>query len=100
MAWPLMPFGLTQSGNGIPRIERVAPAAAIAGGEVEIHGSGFASHNNTRPRVRFGEVEGELLLSAENFLIARVPECASERAMRVSTPRSQSATFSTSLRVR
>jgi sugar lactone lactonase YvrE len=94
-----MPFGLTQSGNGIPRIERVAPAAAIAGGEVEIHGSGFASHNNTRPRVRFGEVEGELLLSAENFLIARVPEGASEGAMRVATARSESAPFPISLGV-
>src|SRR5207245_9514406 len=97
MAWPLMPFGLTQSGNGIPRIERVAPAAAIAGGEVEIHGSGFESPSNHRPRVRFGEAEGELLLSAENFLIARVPDGASEGMMRVATARSESAPFPISL---
>jgi hypothetical protein len=95
----LMPFGITQSGNGTPRIERVAPTAAIAGGELEIHGSGFESRNNHRPRVRFGEVEGELLLSAENFLIARVPDGASEGTMRVATLRSESAPFPISLGV-
>ena len=39
------------------------PGAAIPGGDVAIHGSGFEARNHTRPRVRFGEVEGSLLVS-------------------------------------
>ena len=40
--------------NGSPRIERVAPTAAIPGGEITIHGSGFVSRTQVRPLVRFG----------------------------------------------
>ena len=36
--------------NGSPRIERVAPAAAIPGGEIVIHGSGFAARERRRCR--------------------------------------------------
>lgn len=92
-----MPSGLIPSSNGIPRVERVVPAAAIPGGEVEIHGSGFQSRNNLRPRVLFGEVDGALLVSAENFLIARVPEKASQGVLRVATMRSESTPFPISL---
>lgn len=76
--------------NGIPRIERVRPAAAIPGGDVEIEGSGFELRNHSRPRVRFGEAEGSVLLSADNFLVARVPEGAGGGAVRVATPRAES----------
>ncbi len=86
-------------GNGIPRIERVTPGAAIPGGDVVIHGSGFESRNNTRPRVRFGEVEGSLLISAENFLIARVPEGAAGGTVRVTTARAESQPFPIALGV-
>ncbi len=79
--------------NGTPRIERVTPGAAIPGGEVTIHGSGFESRNNTRPRVRFGDTEGSLLVSAENFLIARVPEGAHGGTVRVATARAESQPF-------
>ncbi len=85
--------------NGIPRIERVTPGAAIPGGDVVIHGSGFESRNNTRPRVRFGEVEGSLLISAENFLIARVPEGAAGGTVRVATARAESQPFPIALGV-
>jgi sugar lactone lactonase YvrE len=85
--------------NGIPRIERVTPGAAIPGGEVAIHGSGFESRNNTRPRVRFGEVEGSLLVSAENFLIARVPEGAAGGTVRVATARAESQPYPIALGV-
>jgi hypothetical protein len=92
-----MPLGLTASANGIPRIERVVPSAVIPGGEVEIHGSGFQSRTNVRPRVRFGDVEGALLVSADNFLIARVPDDASQGLLRVATVRSESTPFPISL---
>ncbi len=85
--------------NGIPRIERVTPGAAIPGGEVAIHGSGFESRNNTRPRVRFGEVEGSLLISAEDFLIARVPEGAAGGTVRVATARAESQPYPIALGV-
>jgi hypothetical protein len=76
-------FGSTAEKNGIPRIERVAPAAAIPGGEVVIHGSGFASRTHPRPVVRFGEAEAGLSLASEHRLIARVPEGANGGVVRV-----------------
>jgi IPT/TIG domain len=76
-------FGASAEKNGIPRIERVAPAAAIPGGEVTIHGSGFVSRSGAPPVVRFGEAEGSLSLTSETRLIARVPEGASGGMVRV-----------------
>jgi sugar lactone lactonase YvrE len=76
-------FGSSAEKNGIPRIDRVAPAAAIPGGEIVIHGSGFASRAHPRPVVRFGEVEAGLALSSENRLIVRVPDGATISMVRV-----------------
>jgi sugar lactone lactonase YvrE len=76
-------FGSSAEKNGIPRIDRVAPAAAIPGGEIVIHGSGFASRAHPRPIVRFGEVEAGLALASENRLIARVPDGATISMVRV-----------------
>ncbi len=78
------------SNNGIPRIERVTPAAAIPSGEVAIHGSGFTPRGHARPRVHFGEAEGSLLVSTDSFLIARVPEGAASGTVRVATARAES----------
>jgi sugar lactone lactonase YvrE len=78
-------FGSTQEKNGIPHIERVAPTAAIPGGEIAIHGKGFASRAQARPVVRFGEAEANLALTSENRLIARVPEGASGGVVCVAT---------------
>lgn len=78
--------------NGIPRIESIRPAAALPGGEVAIHGSGFAG-NRVRPQVRFGDTEGSLVLYAESFLIARVPEGAAGGAVRVRTGAAESQPF-------
>lgn len=69
-----------------PQIERVSPAAAIAGGEVVIHGRGFTRQNHTRPRVRFGEAEASVSIATDEFLIATVPSGASGDSVRVSTP--------------
>ncbi|MGB9464186.1 MAG: IPT/TIG domain-containing protein [Candidatus Acidiferrum sp.] len=83
-------FGSSPEKNGIPRIDRVAPAAAIPGGEIVIHGSGFASRAHPRPVVRFGETEAGLALASENRLIARVPEGASGGMVRVSSAANES----------
>jgi len=83
-------FGSSAEKNGIPRIDRVAPAAAIPGGEIVIHGSGFASRAHPLPVVRFGEAEGSLALASEHRLIARVPEGASGGMVRVCSAASES----------
>src|SRR5882724_10561923 len=71
--------------NGIPHIERVAPAAAIPGGEMTILGHGFVSRVQARPVVRFGEAEASVALASENRLVARVPEGANGGVVRVAT---------------
>lgn len=76
-------FGGATEKNGSPRIERVAPAAAIPGGEVTIHGNGFVSRTQPRPTVRFGEAEASLALSSGRRVIARVPEGASGGVVQV-----------------
>jgi len=62
--------------NGKPHIETVAPSFALPGGEVRIVGSGLRPPELRRPRVHFGEVEGTVLISSDDFVIARVPDGA------------------------
>jgi hypothetical protein len=90
-----MKFGLGPSTdkNGIPRIESVAPAAAIPGGEVEIRGSGFVTRTHVRPQVRFGEAEGTLALASPQRLVARVPEGANGGVVRVVASQHESQPF-------
>jgi sugar lactone lactonase YvrE len=78
-------FGSSAEKNGIPHIERIAPTAAIPGGEITIVGRGFGARGQARPVVRFGEAEASLSLASENRLIARVPEGASSGEVRVAT---------------
>ena len=68
-----------------PKIERLSPAAAIAGGDVRIHGQGFTQHNHAQPRVRFGEAEATVTVAADDFLVATVPMGAAGDSVRVST---------------
>lgn len=63
--------------NGKPHIEAVIPAAALPGGEVRIVGSGLRPPDLRRPRVRFGETEGSVVISSDEFVVARVPDGAS-----------------------
>ncbi len=74
------------SRNDLPRIDSVRPGAAIPGGDVEIQGSGFEARNNTRPRVLFGKAEGVVVVSAENYLVARVPDGAGGGSVQVNLP--------------
>ncbi len=62
--------------NGNPHIEAVAPSFALPGGEVRIIGSGLRPPELRRPSVRFGEVEGSVVIGADDFVIARVPDGA------------------------
>jgi len=74
-----------KSVNGGPRIEAVAPALALAGGEIRITGSGLRPQELRRPTVQFGEVEGSLVVSSDAFLVARVPEGATSGPVVVTT---------------
>ena len=74
-----------KSGDGIPQIEAVFPRAALPGGEVRISGRSLRPRELRRPSVRFGETEGAVVISADDFLIARVPQGASSGAIVVST---------------
>ena len=71
--------------NGKPHIEAVVPRAALPGGEVRIMGSGLRPSGLQRPRVQFGEAEGSVLISSDEFLVARVPEGASSGRIIVSS---------------
>ena len=57
-----------------PQIAQVSPHAAIAGGEFQIRGKGFAKAD--RPRVMIGDVGAPLIIGSDSFVIARVPEGA------------------------
>src|SRR5438270_1589174 len=71
--------------NGNPHIEAVTPAAALPGGEVRILGSGFRVPELRRPQVRFGEKEGAIVISADDFVVARVPDGAASGSVVIST---------------
>jgi len=57
-----------------PLIAQVSPASAIAGGELQIRGKGFAQ--SQRPRVTIGDVGATVVIGSDSFVIARVPEGA------------------------
>lgn len=71
--------------NGKPHIAAVQPAAALPGGEVRITGSDLRPTDLRRPHVRFGDVEGSVVISSDQFLVARVPYGASSGPVVVST---------------
>ena len=62
--------------NGKPHIDAVAPPFALPGGEVRITGKSLRPADLRRPSVRFGDIEGSVLISSDDFVVARVPEGA------------------------
>jgi sugar lactone lactonase YvrE len=78
-------MSMEKASTGQPRIERVQPAAAIAGGEIAIRGHGLAVNGRTRPVVRFGDRVANLLVSSPNRLVVRVPEGAASGGVTVET---------------
>jgi sugar lactone lactonase YvrE len=71
--------------NGKPHIEDVVPSAALPGGEVRIVGSSLKPPELNLPVVQFGEAEGAVVISSDNFVVARVPEGASSGNVTVKT---------------
>src|SRR6185369_5899913 len=65
---------LRKASDSRPQISQVTPPAAIAGGELQIRGKGFARID--RPRVTIGEVGAPVIIGSDSFVIARVPEGA------------------------
>lgn len=76
--------------NGHPHIESIDPACALPGGEVRILGSGLGPHELRRPKVSFGEVDAAVIISSDQFIVARVPEGAASGAVVVATNGSKS----------
>ena len=73
------------SGNDKPHIAAISPMAAMPGGEVRITGSDLRPVDLRRPRVQFGAVDGSVVVSSDDFLVARVPAGASSGPVVVST---------------
>ncbi len=71
--------------NGGPRIDSIAPAAALAGGELRIIGSGLRPQELLRPKVKFGDYEGPIVVSSDGFVVTRVPEGATSGTVVVAT---------------
>jgi hypothetical protein len=65
---------LRKSPESRPQIAQVSPHAAIAGGELQIRGKGFAKGD--RPRVTIGDIGATVIIGSDSFVIARVPEGA------------------------
>ena len=71
--------------NGAPHIDALVPASALAGGEVRITGSGLRPQELLRPKVKFGEHEGPIVVSSDGFVVTRVPEGATSGPVVVAT---------------
>src|ERR1700693_1959801 len=74
-----------KNANGKPHIEAVAPSFALPGGEVRIIGKSLRPPELRRPSVHFGEIEGAVLISSDDFVVVRVPEGAASGPVVVGT---------------
>lgn len=59
--------------DGHPYIEAIEPAASLPGGEIRITGKALKPPRLGRPQVDFSGVAGSIVMSSEDFMIARVP---------------------------
>lgn len=78
-------FSSKKNGNGTPHIASVAPACALAGGQVRISGTALRPQELLRPTVRFGEEQASIVVSSDSFVVARVPEGATTGPVVVAT---------------
>jgi hypothetical protein len=67
-------MAIRKSADGRPQIAQVKPVAAIAGGELQIQGKGFAKAD--RPRVTIGDVVAPIIIGSDTLVIVKVPEGA------------------------
>ena len=70
----------------------MSPQAAIAGGEFQIRGKGFAKSD--RPRVLIGDVGAPVVIGSDSFVIARVPEGATAGELVISSGQHASESWS------
>jgi len=73
------------SRNGNPRIDSVEPRFALPGGEIRISGAHLRPNELRQPHVRFGDAEAPIVISADQFVVTRVPEDASSGPVTVAT---------------
>lgn len=59
--------------DGSPYIDTIDPPAALPGGEVRIIGKSLKPPKLTRPEVSFSGSLGSIVVSSEDYVIARVP---------------------------
>lgn len=59
--------------NGQPFIEAIDPPASLPGGEVRIIGKSLKPPRLGRPEVNFSGTLGAIVISSEEFVVARVP---------------------------
>jgi sugar lactone lactonase YvrE len=71
--------------DGNPFIEAIEPAAALPGGEVRIVGKALKPPKLARPEVKFTGVLGAIVVSSEEFVIARVPYGAASGQVTIQT---------------
>jgi sugar lactone lactonase YvrE len=76
--------------NGQPHIESIDPVCALPGGEVRIVGTGLGPRELRRPQVSFGDVDGAVVISSDQFIVARVPDGATSGQVIVGSNGSQS----------
>jgi hypothetical protein len=81
----MMALDLKSSRNGGPHIDAVEPRFALPGGEIRITGSHLRPAELKQPTVCFGELEAPVVISADQFLITRVPDEAASGPLTVST---------------
>ena len=78
-------FSGKKTSNGDPHIEAVQPSAALPGGEIRITGNALRPAEYRRPSVKFGNIEGSVVVSSDDFVIARVPTGAASGPVVVAT---------------
>jgi len=59
-------------------IKRVAPKAALPGGEVSIEYGGGKLEGSHQPEVRFGDYSAEITIASNKLIVAKVPESSSD----------------------
>lgn len=80
-----------------PKISGVHPNAAIAGGDLQIRGSGFAA--GAHPKVTIGEESAHLVVASDSHIVVRVPETATAGDLIVASGNAQSDVWETHIGV-
>ena len=74
-----------KSTNGNPHLESLAPRAALPGGEVRVLGNHLSPPEHTRPQVKIGALEAAIVIGADDFVVARIPEGAASGPLVITT---------------